>query len=139
MADEEKGSGDSKAYLLILRWTIAFIFLIHGFQKFHDPAFASGASDFFISLKDDVIFGPYKRIFKEIIVPNAHLFALLVKYGEMAVGLGFLLGTPLRISATAGIFLNFNYLMIASIPSLIYLNLLMIVCQFVIVGTHRSK
>lgn len=131
-------SSKAVAYLLILRWAVALIFLVHGFQKFHDPAFGINAPEFFLTLKDDVIFGPYKSIFKEMVLPNANLFASLVKYGEMAVGIAFLLGTPLRLAAAIGIFLNLNYLMIASMPSLIYLNLLMIVCQFVIVGTHRD-
>ena len=136
MAEEKKSK--AMAYLFILRWTVAFIFLIHGFQKFSDPAFGKDADEFFRTLQDDIIFGPYKGFFKNIILPNASLFAMLVKYGELGVGAAFLIGLPLRLAATGGIFMNLNYLFIASSPSLIFLNILMIVCQFVIVGTHRD-
>lgn len=138
MAEEKTVSGKAFAYLFILRWSIALIFLLHGIQKWNDPSFGVGAEKFFMSLQDDVIFSPYKIILKEFVIPNASLFASLVKYGELAVGFGYLLGVPLRITSFFGIVMNANYLMVASVPSLIYLNLLMIVCQFVVVGTHRE-
>lgn len=138
MSDSSKVSSKAVAYLLILRWTVALIFIFHGFQKLKDPAFGVGAEDFFRSLEDDVIIGPYRGIMQTWIIPNASLFANLVKYGELSVGIAYLLGLPLRLAMVAGITMNLNYLCIASVPSYIFLNILMIMCQFVIVGTHRE-
>ena len=126
------------AYLFVLRWAIALIFLIEGFMKFQDPAFAEGSAKFFAGLVDDAKFGIYRDFLSQVVVPNSNLFALMVKFGEMGVGIAYLLGTPLRLAGLFGIFLNANYACISFAPNMLYLNLLMIVCQFTIVGTHRN-
>lgn len=126
------------AYLLILRWAIALIFIIHGAQKMLDPSFGANAEQFFSTLRDDITIAPYRKFFNMVVMPNANLFALLVKYGELAVGAAFLFGFPLQLATMAGIFLNVNYIFISSTPSLLYFNLLMIVCQFVIYGASKD-
>lgn len=131
-------SGKAIAYLFILRWSIALIFLVEGFLKFQDPSFGVKSAEFFASLVDDAKFGFYKDFLSQVVVPNSNLFGLLVKFGEIGVGFAYLLGVPLKLASLAGSFMNLNYLMIATGPNMIYLNILMIICQFVIVGTHRN-
>lgn len=131
-------SSNALAYLLILRWAIALIFLVHGAQKIMDPVFGAHAEQFFSTLRDDISFGPYRKFFNTVVLPNANLFALMVKYGEVAVGTAYLFGFPLRLAVMAGIFLNINYIFISSVPSMLYFNALMIVCQFVINGVNKK-
>lgn len=141
MAEEKEKISPAKkgiAYILILRWAIALIFLLHGIEKYNSPEFGEGAYAFMASLRDDIIFAPYRDIFESFILPNANLFAFLVKYGEIGVGAAYLLGLPLRLALLVGIFLNLNYICIATEPLVIYFNLLLIVCQFVIVGISRD-
>lgn len=141
MAEEKPKINPAKkgiAYVLILRWAIALIFLLHGIEKYNSIEFGEQAYNFFASLRDDIIFKPYRDIFEAFILPNANLFAALVKFGELGVGAAYLLGLPLRLALLVGVFLNINYICIATEPLVIYFNLLLIVCQFVVVGISRD-
>lgn len=129
----------AQAYLLILRWTIAFIFLANGVPKLWDEGFGSHAPGFFKSLQDDVIFAPYKQVLKTLVIPNAFIFASFVKYSEILLGIIFFLGWPLRFGAMLGTFLHLNYLCIASFPTFIYLNLLMIVCEWAVLYAFSKE
>ena len=101
--------------------------------------FGVGAESFFADLTDDVIFKPYMIVLKDMVIPNAPLFASLVKYGEIALGVVFFLGWPLRTAAIAATFLHLNYLAIASFPTFIYLNVLMIACEWAIVNSFEKN
>ncbi len=127
------------AYLLILRWTIALIFFANGVPKLWDEGFGVHADDFFKTLKDDVIFSPYKEVLKTLIIPNAFIFANFVKYSEILLGVIFFLGWPLRAGAMLGTFLHLNYLCIASFPTFIYLNALMIVCEWTLLYAFSKE
>lgn len=123
-------SAKAQAYLLILRWTIALIFFANGVPKLWDEGFGVNAESFFISLKDDVIFSPYKRVLEDLVIPNAYIFASIVKYSEIAIGIAFFLGWPLKLATLGATFLHLNYLCIASFPTFIYLNIIMIVAEW---------
>ncbi len=133
-----KLTGEAQAFLLILRWTIAIIFLANGVPKLWDPGFGAEADSFFLSLKDDIIFPPYKIVFKDLILPNAFIFASLVKYAEIALGVIFFVGWPLSTGTLAASFLHANYLCIASFPTFIYLNVLMIVAEWVCASVYKK-
>jgi len=132
-------SGKAIAYLLILRWCLAFIFLANGVPKFWDPGFGAGAEDFFASLKDDVIFKPYLLVLKDLVIPNAFIFAAFIKYSEVLLGIIFFIGWPLRLGAMLATFLHLNYLCIASYPTFIYLNVLMIAAEWAMVHVFSNK
>jgi uncharacterized membrane protein YphA (DoxX/SURF4 family) len=131
-------SPKAHAYLLILRWTIALIFFANGVPKLWDEGFGVGAESFFVSLKDDVIFSPYKRVLEDLVIPNAYIFASLVKYAEIAIGVFFFLGWPLKLATLAATFLHLNYLCIASFPTFIYLNVLMIVSEWAVLNAFTK-
>ena len=118
------------AYLLVLRWTIAIIFFANGVPKLWDEGFGVHAESFFNTLNDDVIFSPYKRVLEDLVIPNAYIFASLIKYSEIGIGIAFFLGWPLKLATMAATFLHLNYLCIASFPTFIYLNALMIVAEW---------
>jgi uncharacterized membrane protein YphA (DoxX/SURF4 family) len=135
----DKLNGKAQAFLLILRWTLAIIFFANGVPKLSDPGFGAQADSFFASLRDDVIFGPYKTVFKDVIIPNAFIIASFVKYAEIALGAMFFIGWPLRFASGLATFLHLNYLCIASFPTFIYLNVLMIVCEWFIRSVHEKQ
>lgn len=124
----------AQAYLLILRWAIALVFIANGFPKLSDPQFGAGADRFFASLSDDVIFAPYKTVLKDLVIPNAFIFASFVKYSEVFLALVFFLGWPLRLAVALATFLHLNYLCIASFPTFIYLNILMIASEWAVLS-----
>jgi thiosulfate dehydrogenase [quinone] large subunit len=53
--------------------------------------------------------GWYKDYLEGTVLPNASLFATLQAYGEVAVGLGLLLGLLTGLAALAGLFLSLNF------------------------------
>lgn len=128
------------AYMLILRWTIALIFFANGVPKLYDPGFGVDAEQFFGSLLNDVlpVFKAYKIVLKDLVIPNAPIFASLIKYGEIALGIVFFLGWPLRTAAIAAGFLHLNYLAIASFPSFVYLNILMVAAEWACVNAFEK-
>ena len=53
--------------------------------------------------------GWYKDYLETTVLPNAELFAKLQTFGEVAVGIGLILGFCVGLSALAGLFLTVNY------------------------------
>jgi thiosulfate dehydrogenase [quinone] large subunit len=51
----------------------------------------------------------YKAFLQNTVLPHASLFAILQTYGEVAVGLGLVLGLATRLSAVIGFVLCVNY------------------------------
>jgi uncharacterized membrane protein YphA (DoxX/SURF4 family) len=125
-------------YLYILRWVLALIFFANGVPKLSDPGFGADAEQFFATLNDDVIIKPYKIVLNDFVIPNAHIVASLIKYGEIALGISFFLGWPLRLTAICATFLHLNYLAIASFPTFIYLNILMIAVEWACVHVFEK-
>ncbi len=132
-------SSKAQAYILILRWTIALIFFLNGAPKLNNPDFGAEAERFFYSLKDDIIFGPYKLIFKNLVLPNVYLISSFVKYAEIFLAATFFFGFPLRFSTYLASFLHLNYLCIASFPTFIYLNMIMIVAEWVCMSAAQKE
>ncbi|MDD9899229.1 MAG: DoxX family membrane protein [Candidatus Melainabacteria bacterium] len=127
------------AYLLILRWTLSLIFFVMGAPKLFDANFGASADIYFASLRDDIILSPYTGFFNKVVIPNAFIFASLVKYAELAIAGAFFIGFPMRLAVFAATFLHINYICIASFPSLLYLNVLMIVCEWVCLAAVEAS
>src|SRR5262249_41852208 len=51
----------------------------------------------------------YRQFLEDTVLPHARLFANLQAYGEVAVGLGVLLGLGIGLTALVGLFLTLNY------------------------------
>lgn len=126
------------AYLLIMRWVIGIIFILNAMPKFSDPSFGSQADSFFATLKDDVVFAPYKGFFENIVLPNAFVVAKFIKYAEMGLGICFIINFPVRLAVFTALFLHLNYLAIASLPTFMFLNIMMIAAEFVVYGARRD-
>lgn len=59
--------------------------------------------------------GWYADFLHTIVVPNATVFAYLVTFGEVLIGLGLIFGVLTGIAAFFGIFMNFNFLLAGAI------------------------
>jgi thiosulfate dehydrogenase [quinone] large subunit len=72
--------------------------------------------------------GWYSWFLENVVQPNAGLFATLVALGELAVGLGLLVGLLTGIAAFGGVFVNANFVLagaLGSNPALIILGALL--------------
>lgn len=107
----------TKSHARTRQWPIAFLrmytgifFLFHGGQKFLNDAFADGMVGF---LQRNAENSPafYQSFVEAVVMPNQTIFAALVTYGELAIGLLMLLGLATRYAAFAGAFLMLNFWM----------------------------
>ena len=121
-----------------MRWVIGIIFILNAMPKFSDPSFGSQADIFFASLRDDIIFSPYETLFDDMILPNAFIIAKFIKYAEMILGICFIVNFPMRLAVLVALFLHVNYLCIASLPTFMFLNVMMISSEFVIYGASEK-
>jgi thiosulfate dehydrogenase (quinone) large subunit len=94
--------------LLPLRLFLGITFIYAGIQKFTDPQFFYPAKAGFIG-KQMLAFAhgsPIGGFLLHVVVPNALLFGFMVAYGEIAIGLGVLIGLLLRPAAFFGLLLS---------------------------------
>src|SRR5947209_1962073 len=55
--------------------------------------------------------GWYASFLQSVVLPNAALFAYLVTFGEVLIGLGLIFGVLTGIAAFFGVFMNLNFLL----------------------------
>ena len=61
--------------------------------------------------------GWYAAFLKGFALPNVELFNFLIAWGEVAVGLGLILGTFTTIALFAGAFMNLNFLLAGTVST----------------------
>jgi thiosulfate dehydrogenase (quinone) large subunit len=124
----------SAAWLwLVVRLYVASAFLPAGWEKvtsgkwlFGDGAPIQGLVQGALTAEGTPPF--YAWFLENIVQPNAGLFATLVALGELAVGLGLLVGLLTGIAAFGGVFMNSNFVLagvLGSNPLLIILGSLL--------------
>ncbi|HEY7781543.1 MAG TPA: DoxX family protein [Ktedonobacterales bacterium] len=59
--------------------------------------------------------GWYAAFLKDFVLPNAGLFAYLITFGEVLVGVGLFIGMLTGIAAFFGVFMNLNYLLAGTV------------------------
>lgn len=59
--------------------------------------------------------GWYAWFLQQMVLPNAALFAYVVTFGEVLVGLGLIFGVLTGIAAFFGLFMNLNYLLAGTV------------------------
>jgi thiosulfate dehydrogenase (quinone) large subunit len=94
--------------LLPLRLFLGVTFIYAGIQKFTDPQFFHSNKPGFIG-RQMIAFAngsPIGGFLLHVVVPHAMLFGFMVAYGEIAIGLGVLIGLLLRPAAFFGMLLS---------------------------------
>jgi len=59
--------------------------------------------------------GWYASFLQSVVLPNAALFAYLVTFGEVLIGLGLIFGVLTAIAAFFGVFMNLNFLLAGAV------------------------
>ncbi len=130
---------------LPLRIWVGWQWLGAGWGKFQNPAWIgadAGASiaGYFNGVVAKAagahpsVSGWYASFIQNFALPNATFFSYLITFGEIAVGLGLILGAFTGIAAFFGAFMNLNFLFAGSVSS----NPLMLVCTLFLILAWRN-
>ncbi len=94
--------------IVLLRIYTGVFFLKFGFSKITRDDFADGVGGFLTSQLDSS-FGFYRPVVENVILPNKAVFAFLVAWGELFLGVALILGLATRYAAFAGAFMVANF------------------------------
>lgn len=142
-------------WLILVQWVIALQWLMSGWGKFTSTEFMDGFVKTVTVFAAKTPFGFYADFLKGTVLPNAELFANLVRTGELLVGvalaafgiyyltqkkLDYAYRLLLVVALFAGVLLNLNFYLAAgwSSPSTAGINVLMGLIQ-VILGVYYAK
>ncbi len=102
--------------LLPLRLFLGITFVYAGLQKLTDPQYFNPSAAGYIGkqIRGFAAGSPIHDFLIRVAVPHAHLFGALVAYGELAIGIGTLLGLLLRPAALFGVLLSVVFFLSAS-------------------------
>lgn len=100
-------------WLALVRILTGAIWLIHAVPKFINGAVFLPPGGFFMTyLQRGIVTttGPYHDFLANVVQPNAAIFAELVRFGELLVGVSLVLGLFSRTGGFFGIVLTLDYL-----------------------------
>lgn len=100
----------ARAALVLLRIYLGVIFLVAAWPKLRVD-FTPGLTRFLeqVALEHGHPF--YQEFVRRVVLPHASLFAALVTWGELLVGLTLVLGLMTRLSAAVALLLVVNYML----------------------------
>ncbi len=130
---------------LILRLYVGYEWFMAGWEKVISPVWVgqqagAGVQGFLNGALQQTtgahpaVSGWYASFISNVALAHPLLLSYLVTYGELAIGLGLILGAFTGIAAFFGIFLNFNYLFAGAIS----INPLLILIQLFLVLAWRN-
>ena len=93
--------------IVLLRVYTGVFFAYYGARKILGGGFADGLTGFLTSREDMVSW--YRIIVDAVVLPMKGLFAFLVAYGELAIGMALIIGLATRYAAFAGAFMVLNF------------------------------
>ena len=94
--------------IALLRVYTGVFFAWHGIGKLGRDNFGEGLAGF-VNRNLDTAFGFYRPVMEAVVLPNPELFAALVAYGELLIGVALVLGLATRYAAFAGVFMVANF------------------------------
>jgi thiosulfate dehydrogenase [quinone] large subunit len=99
-----------------LRLFLGVTFLYAGWQKLTDPQFFNPSTNGYIGKQIMAMAAgsPLKYFLLHIAAPHAMLFGILTAYGELAIGLGVLVGCLLRPASIFGFLINLLFFLTAT-------------------------
>ena len=113
---------DSRSHGAVRHWPIALLriytglfFAWNGFGKISRGSFADGMEGFLNGqLQNSFAF--YRPFIESVVLPNKTLFAALVAWGELAVGLALVVGLATRYASVFGAILVLNFWFAKGLP-----------------------
>lgn len=110
------------AILTVLRIYLGYEWLTAGFHKitggFDASGFLKGALANPVKGPDgSVVYATYVGFLKHFALPNAHVFNVIVPWGEFLVGLGLILGCLTTAAVFFALVMNFSYAMAGTVSS----------------------
>jgi thiosulfate dehydrogenase [quinone] large subunit len=106
----------SRWILLPLRLFLGITFIYAGLQKLSDPQFFNPTAHGYIG-KQIAAFAtgsPLHNFLVQVAVPHATFFGILVSYGELAIGIGTILGLLFRPAAFFGLLISLMFFLSAT-------------------------
>lgn len=131
--------------LLLIRLYVGWQWLVAGYEKVISPVwvgdkagtavggFLMGALKKVGGEHPDVQWW-YAEFINNFALPNKVIFSYLVSFGELAVGIGLILGALTPVAAFFGIFMNFNYLFAGTVST----NPVLLVLELIILAFWRK-
>lgn len=99
----------ARAALVLLRVYLGVIFLLAAWPKFRED-FTPGLTGFLEKVALEKGHPFYIEFVQRVVLPNAPLFAALVTWGELLVGIALVLGLMTRLTAVVALLLTTNYM-----------------------------
>ena len=109
---------------LVVRVYVGYQFLTAGWEKFHEDAWMNGTGQGIIGFWSRAVVVPdapakplitfdWYRVFLQYLIDtnSAGWFSYVIVFGEMAVGLGLILGAFVGLAATGGLLMNMAFLL----------------------------
>lgn len=107
-----------KYWPIVLLRVYAGLFLAwNGFGKISRGGFADGIESFLNGQRQNS-FAFYRPFIESVVLPNKTMFAALVSWGEVAVGLALVVGIATRYAAAIGAILVLNFWFVKGSPVL---------------------
>jgi thiosulfate dehydrogenase [quinone] large subunit len=100
----------ARAALALLRIYLGVVFLVAAVPKLQGD-FTLGMAGFIQGKALDQSHSFYRDFLQDVVLPNVHLFARLVTWGELLAGLLLILGLMTRLSAAVTLLLTLNYML----------------------------
>jgi thiosulfate dehydrogenase [quinone] large subunit len=114
----------ASALWFVVRMNVGAQWLLAGWEKVQDPAWGTSGKAITGFVKGALaktggahpsVQGWYGSFLENVVLPNAGLWSFLITWGEVAVGLGLLLGALTGIAAGFGVLMNLNYLLAGTV------------------------
>jgi thiosulfate dehydrogenase (quinone) large subunit len=117
-------TGGAAALWFVVRMNVGAQWFLAGWEKVQDPAWGTSGTAIkgFVagalaksSGAHPAVQGWYASFLQNFVQPNAGLWSFLITWGEVAVGLGLLVGALTGIAAGFGVLMNLNYLLAGTV------------------------
>lgn len=99
----------ARAALVVLRVYLGVIFLLAAWPKVRED-FTPGLTGFLQNVALEKGHPFYRGFVQGVVLPNASVFAALVTWGELFIGVTLVLGLVTRLSAALALVLSVNYM-----------------------------